>query len=228
VTCRLCANQDGNRTVVAREMMLGLRDEFEYLECAAYGCVQIIDVPPDPGRYYPDDYYSYQVGKKKISLRHALRRRSSLHVLGHMHDPAAAVRQMADLLTDDGRVLLRTPLAESYAWRTYGTDWVQLDAPRHLHLFTVKNIEAMASAAGLRVVRTVYDSGSFQFWASEQIRMGIPLHAAESHLRDGKPFTKTQLRAFRRRAAALNRQADGDQAAFLLARAGDAGRNRTP
>lgn len=39
-------------------MMHGLRDTFDYFECADCGCIQIADVPKDMSRYYPDHYYS--------------------------------------------------------------------------------------------------------------------------------------------------------------------------
>jgi hypothetical protein len=57
MTCRICENSENNRLHRAREMMFGLRDEFDYLECARCGTLQIADVP-DLSRYYPQDYYS--------------------------------------------------------------------------------------------------------------------------------------------------------------------------
>src|SRR5687767_10644147 len=58
--CRICGNQTGNRSHVAREMMFGYRDSFEYVECGECGCLQIREVPPDLSRYYPDEYHSLQ------------------------------------------------------------------------------------------------------------------------------------------------------------------------
>lgn len=42
-----------------REMHLGLREWFEYFQCAQCGCLQICDFPPDMGKYYPPRYYSF-------------------------------------------------------------------------------------------------------------------------------------------------------------------------
>ena len=39
--CRLCGNLSGNRHFSAREMMLGLRDEFDYIQCAQCAACQI-------------------------------------------------------------------------------------------------------------------------------------------------------------------------------------------
>ena len=58
--CKICGNTAGNKTHTAREMMFGLRDKFEYLECGNCGCVQLLNVPADMAKYYPPNYYSFQ------------------------------------------------------------------------------------------------------------------------------------------------------------------------
>ena len=62
VACDVCMNEQGQRIIEAREMMLGLRDRFSYQECASCGHVQLLDVPDDLSRYYPTDYYSLRPG----------------------------------------------------------------------------------------------------------------------------------------------------------------------
>jgi len=57
-TCRICGNSTRNQRHVAREMMLGLKNEFLYLECGACGCLQLEQIPEDMARYYPTNYYS--------------------------------------------------------------------------------------------------------------------------------------------------------------------------
>jgi SAM-dependent methyltransferase len=39
--------------------MLGLRDKFQYLECEACGCLQLLNPPGDMARYYPSDYTAF-------------------------------------------------------------------------------------------------------------------------------------------------------------------------
>jgi len=36
----------------------GTRDKFDYWECLACGCLQVIEIPPNIGAYYLDDFYS--------------------------------------------------------------------------------------------------------------------------------------------------------------------------
>jgi len=58
--CQVCYNLNHNKMHTAREMMFGTREEFDYLECAHCGCVQLVNVPNDMAKYYPLDYYSFK------------------------------------------------------------------------------------------------------------------------------------------------------------------------
>ncbi|MEL6812184.1 MAG: class I SAM-dependent methyltransferase [Bacteroidota bacterium] len=57
-TCRICGNGTHNKVYTAKEMMYGLREEFDYFECGSCGCLQIVDIPEEMAKYYPGDYYS--------------------------------------------------------------------------------------------------------------------------------------------------------------------------
>ena len=59
--CRICGNSQGNETILCREKMLGLGDEFAYFQCSRCGCLQIAVIPGDLSRYYPPTYYSYHL-----------------------------------------------------------------------------------------------------------------------------------------------------------------------
>ncbi len=51
---------------MAREMMFGLRDTFEYIRCATCGALSLVRSPDDLGRYYPPDYYSFDTTVLKL------------------------------------------------------------------------------------------------------------------------------------------------------------------
>ena len=55
--CRICG-AEGGEVFKVREMMFGLRTEFEYFQCPRCRCLQIGVIPDDLGKYYPDNYYS--------------------------------------------------------------------------------------------------------------------------------------------------------------------------
>ena len=65
-TCRLCDGEISESFMV-KEMLIGLRETFEYLLCSSCGCLQIAAVPSNLSKYYPQDYYSLQTPKRKKS-----------------------------------------------------------------------------------------------------------------------------------------------------------------
>lgn len=140
------------------------------------------------------------------------------HSLEHMADPVSTLRRVAQLLAPTGTCIVRIPLAGSWAHRTYGADWVQHDAPRHLMVHTRRGLELAAAAAGMRIVEVEFDSSGFQFWGSELYRRGVPL-VRVSRSRLYWHFPPWVLLRYTRAARALNRKGDGDQATFYLRRA---------
>lgn len=140
------------------------------------------------------------------------------HAFEHLAAPQAVLRAAAARLAPGGRVLLRLPVADSFAWRRYRADWVQLDAPRHLYLHTRRSLARLARAAGLEVEAVACDSYELQFWGSEQYRRGIPLNdPAGWRFGAGAPiFTPRQIARWKRASAWLNRIGQGDQAVVRL------------
>jgi len=140
------------------------------------------------------------------------------HSFEHVPDPAETLVAARDRLTPNGVCLLRIPTVSSLAWRHYGTDWVQFDAPRHLHLFSREGIARLADRVGMAGLEIRDVSTAFQFWGSEQYRKGIPLESERSFAKhpERAPFTKQDIHAFERRAQELNRAGEGDEIAVLL------------
>jgi 2-polyprenyl-3-methyl-5-hydroxy-6-metoxy-1,4-benzoquinol methylase len=319
VQCKICANTEGNHIVVAHEMMFGFRDKFTYFKCSSCGCLQIVDIPKDLLKYYPNEsYYSYQLiiapnskkGKVKNFLEyilfnlywylklplqslphirkfewlkslqkitktsaildvgcgngHLLQRMRrwgfknltgidpfiekdilypqgiciwktdiynypstysgiNKHVNGfdvimlhhsfeHMDNPHEVLRQLYKLLKHEGQLLIRIPVSDSFAWRKYGVNWFQLDAPRHFFLHTTKSIALLAKDCGFVLKQVIYDSRESQFLYSEKYCKDIALHVdmdfLPSYVRRCKKWTKY-----------LNKIQDGDQACFVLKKA---------
>lgn len=316
LSCRICANKEGNKLHSASEKMFALGGHFVYLECGCCGCLQLTNPPDDFGPYYPTNYYSYRLTvalgfKAKLErlmkvwragivlqpaslLRKWLLRRypnagiSALlplklqktdrildvgcgngallfdlsengfksllgvdpfvekelsypngvkvqkqtledtagtfdlimmhHAFEHMNEPLLVLQAARARLAVTGTLLIRIPVAKSAVWETYGTNWVQLDAPRHLYLHTEESLRHLAQKAGLRLKMVIYDGTAFQFWGSEMYQAGRPLlhNPTMPAAPDPDLFSVLQLREFESRAVAFNAKQRADQAAFYF------------
>jgi SAM-dependent methyltransferase len=323
--CRVCGNVTDNRLYVAREMMYGTKEPFSYYECASCFSLQILEVPEDLSRYYPDDYSGSQrlqsttavEQHKPNGIRLFVRQQrvrytlygtnplgwlvakarpdyfgydwdwfriarvepdsrildvgcgpgwllSSLqgqgftnltgqdlfqkwgvkglnilrsplselegvfdfimlhHSFEHMPDPLAALKDIKRLCAPHGVVLIRLPVAGCLAWKEYGTDWYQIDAPRHLVIPSRKGMDVLAERAGLDLFRVAFDSDERQFCGSEQYRQGIPFRDPRSYLgsprsnTDTNLFSLSQISSFQAKAREANIHGEGDQACFYF------------
>ncbi len=312
--CRICGGAAAD-SFDAKEMMFGTREVFNYFTCADCGCVQITDIPDDLGPYYPDNYYSYGINKKRVRpwkklvrnarSRYAIERKGIWgplfswrdkadpllimygdlgvklsdrvldigggggghvwlmrqagfsnalavdpflaedmivngetlavkadvftyqgtadfitfhHSYEHMTDPLGVLARTRDLLADDGRVLIRVPTVSSEAWDEYGTDWVSMDPPRHLFLFSHDSLNRAAMHCGFKVEKLWCDSNAFQFWGSEQYRRDMPLEDPRSYSKNpaASIFSADDIAAFEARARELNARMRGDSVCLLL------------
>jgi hypothetical protein len=109
----------------------------------------------------------------------------------------------------------------NFAWEKYGVNWVQLDPPRHIFLYTERAFRDLAERAGFIVERVVYDSETFQFFGSEQYIKDIPLTDPRSYrgVISESIFTQSQIDEWEALAAKLNAEGRGDQACFYLTKA---------
>jgi SAM-dependent methyltransferase len=138
--------------------------------------------------------------------------------LEHVADPIRVVRATRSIVADDGMVVIRIPIAGTYAWRTYKTNWASMDPPRHLYLFSEKAFRNVAEECGFNVERIIYDATDFQFWGSEQLKRDIPFNDPRSYTTNpgNSIFSKKDIREYKRRTVELNVQGDGDLATFIL------------
>jgi len=139
------------------------------------------------------------------------------HSLEHMPDQVGVLTEARRLLAPGGIIVIRIPVAGTWAWRTYRENWVQLDPPRHFYLHSDASLRLLAQQAGLAVDAIHYDSTGLQIWGSELYLRDIPLFDERSPARKSNAiFSMEQLAEYDRRAEALNAAADGDQIMAIL------------
>ena len=313
--CKICNNTQNNTLHRVREMQLGLREFFTYQQCGNCGCMQLMDIPADLGKYYPNDgYYSFNreldIREKPDTLRklksdyliygrhkllgrllsigytvpdyyHWIRNagvqyndaildvgtgngslllnlfrigftnltgidpfiekdhqygainiyRKSIfetegqydfimlhHAFEHMDEPLNVLQQLFKLLKRGKYLLIRTPVMGGYGWDTYGVNWMDLDAPRHIYIHTHDSMRLLAGQAGFELRKTVFDGNYMSLIGSDQYAKDIALPDPRSYMVDKSTsgYSKADIEHFKK----INRQNDldqrSDQAAFYL------------
>lgn len=94
------------------------------------------------------------------------------HVIEHVHDPVAVLAECRRLLKPTGRLIALTPNIESYGHQQFGVNWVALEPPRHLTLFSPATLADVAKRAGYAQanVQTTQVRAQFMHIASSDIQ----------------------------------------------------------
>jgi SAM-dependent methyltransferase len=302
--CPICHNQENNSELIAKEMMIGTRDLFQYMACSNCGCLWLQEMPTNIAEYYPKDYYSFikkntsayeKFAKKEISLSR-LNKGSILgkilkplypnylkwlngyckidfgskildvgtgtgrlllemnefgflnltgidpfieadinynkgvtvykksiehiderydfvmlhHSFEHMLEPSSVIKKIKAILKPNGIALIRTPLADSYGYETYGANWVELDPPRHFFLHTQKSMRLLAAENELKIDHVMYDSSSFEIIESEKWKEDIP--SSEN----GRMYSEKEKKKIDNFVNRLNQTEKGSRACFYI------------
>lgn len=73
------------------------------------------------------------------------------HVFEHVNDPRATLIEACRILRLGGTLIITTPNAKSLIRLLFGKYWFQLDAPRHLQIYTFGSIVWLAQQARLEI-----------------------------------------------------------------------------
>lgn len=76
-----------------------------------------------------------------------------VHAIEHVPDPIAHLRHCHRMLQDGGRLVLTTPNMAGLMSRLFQDDWMALEPPRHLWLFTPDTLKTCVERAGFRIER---------------------------------------------------------------------------
>lgn len=136
------------------------------------------------------------------------------HAFEHMGDPEEVLRSCYKRLRPGGKLLIRTPVSDATVFKEDKAFWVQLDAPRHLVIPSVRGFEQLAKRIGFEWNAVEFDSDAFQFKGTELYKLGKPLDARLLQT----SFSAEQEAIFHKKALQLNREGKGDQACFFLSK----------
>ncbi len=90
-----------------------------------------------------------------------------LNLIEHVADPGSVLRRVRDLLTNNGRVLIKTPNIRTLDQRLFRHhNWGGFHCPRHFVLFSHDNFVRLSQECGLEVTGFKYTQGAPQWAAS--------------------------------------------------------------
>jgi len=139
------------------------------------------------------------------------------HSIEHFTEIDSIFKKALNLLSDNGTIIIRMPVAGSWAHRHYKSYWFQLDAPRHIHIFSILGLKEFLKTttnSKLKIQKIIYDSTPNQFWGSELYKRGKSL----IHSNKFKEFSPWTLYLFSRYSKYLNINKKGDKAVVYLKR----------
>lgn len=93
----------------------------------------------------------------------------------HVTDPHETMDSIKRLLAPNGIAQIKIPVYPNIAYDMFGTDWFQIDAPRHIILHSKESIAALAAEHNLCIIKKEYDSGADQIVRSHLYSINIPL-----------------------------------------------------
>ncbi len=314
-TCKVCSNTNNNQLHHVKEMQLGLREMFTYMECGNCGCMQLQNIPADLGKYYPNEgYYSFNLGLDVRQKANMLRRikasyliygknkllgsllsigykapgyydwmknagvkyddaildvgtgngslllnlfkigftnltgidpfiakdqqygsiniyRKNIfevtgqfdlimlhHAFEHMDEPLKVLLQLHKLIKKGKCVLIRTPVMGMYSWKKYAVNWMDLDAPRHIIVHSLKSMEILAAQAGFELRKVVFDGNYMSLIGSDQYANDIALPDSNSYMvnKAASRYSKADIEHFKTINEQNDKMKQSDQAAFYL------------
>lgn len=133
----------------------------------------------------------------------------------HMTDPHEVLDSIYRLLSTDGTAVISIPIFPNGAYEVFGRHWFQIDAPRHIVLYSVEGMQLLTKQHNLQIKHIQFNSSNAQFIRSFLYGKDIPLkeQTMETILQYFKP---EEIDTFSEYAKGLNAREYGDHAAISI------------
>lgn len=76
------------------------------------------------------------------------------HVIEHVHDFDDLIENCKQKLKPGGQLVIATPNTDNWLFKKYQSNWMQLDPPRHLHLFNTQNLQDVLKKHGFQIKKS--------------------------------------------------------------------------
>lgn len=120
------------------------------------------------------------------------------HVIEHVYEPRVLLEACRKLLNPGGWLWLETPNLDSEGHRYFGSNWRDLDPPRHLALFTNSSLKQLLIDAGFSKIETepYRPVCNMVFTASDAISRGMdPFGESRPSSKLGKVIKRAEAKA---------------------------------
>ena len=133
--------------------------------------------PDDTARKKANELYGIdpQSPGKLFELKHGSYHAITMwHVLEHVHELHAYIKQLANLITPQGRIFIAVPNYTSKDAEIYGADWAAYDVPRHLYHFSPASMEKLLNTYNLKLttIKPMWYDSFYVSMLSEQYKNG--------------------------------------------------------
>ncbi|MGG9963652.1 class I SAM-dependent methyltransferase [Ferruginibacter sp. SUN106] len=133
--------------------------------------------PDDTARKKAAELYSInpqspeQLFQLKPASYHAI---TMWHVLEHVHELHAYIKQLAELITPQGKIFIAVPNYTSKDADIYKEFWAAYDVPRHLYHFSPASMKVLLSTYNLKLttIRPMWYDSFYVSMLSEQYKNG--------------------------------------------------------
>lgn len=115
---------------------------------------------------------------------------SMFHVIEHLPDPVATLKECRRVLQPGRRIMLRTPNFDSLTRREFGKFWRGVEAPRHLCLFNRESLQKALTAAGFRNVRATTISSATRYYVKTSMEIRAAQDGGDESVRSAEQTAK--------------------------------------
>ena len=136
----------------------------------------------------------------------------------HVTDPHEVMESISRLLAEEGIARLAIPIYPNIAYDMFGTDWYQLDAPRHIFLHSRQSMTILAKEHGLNIIEVKYDADPSQIFRSYLYSQDIPFWEQRMSM-VMEAMGEAEVEEIEKISKEANEKEYGDHAVFCLTHA---------
>ncbi len=87
----------------------------------------------------------------------------------HLNEPLVALRRLAGLLREEGRLIMSTPNLNSKQLEIFGPTWAHWHPPYHRHIFSLRALKQLGEEADLKLEK--WGSYSHPYWSAMSLQL---------------------------------------------------------